>query len=171
MPTVSLFQGSGSSKWSWSYTPSLKKNLTNWILFSLSQRNETYEEIIEFYVSLCGDVLFEVLKFGDRRPITKLERVGRRFYYLIERCFSVTPFLRLDLKLEPEFVFIIFFFQHKQMFTILIIITIGVHVTSPFWNVLPDAFDNSFHFLVEMQELSASEFSLFSFILLYPEWV
>ena len=39
---------------------------------------------------------------------------------------------------------------------------IGVHVTLRFWDVLPDAFDNSSHFLMEMQEFS--KFSLLFYL-------
>ena len=60
---------------------------------------------IEFYLRLCFDVLFEVFRFGCRRKLTKLERVGLRFHWLIEKYFPDVPFLRLDLELNPRFVY------------------------------------------------------------------
>ena len=55
---------------------------------------------------LCFDVLLEVLHPGDRRPLTKLERVGRRFHWTIEKYFPDVPFLRLNLELNPlEYLF------------------------------------------------------------------
>ena len=57
--------------------------------------------MIEFYLKLCFDVLFDVLQFGDRRRLTKLEGVGRRVHHLVERWFGEMPFLRLDIRLEP----------------------------------------------------------------------
>ena len=54
----------------------------------------------EFIVRLYHDVFLEALLFGDRRRITKLERVGRRFHLYIENFFEEKPFLRLGLKIE-----------------------------------------------------------------------
>ena len=65
-----------------------------------------YEEdgvVIEFYLTLCFDVIFEVLQFGNRRRLTKLERVGRRLHHLVEKWFGELPFLRLDIRLVPGF--------------------------------------------------------------------
>ena len=60
------------------------------------------------YVLTC---FFEVFRSGDRRgdrraPI-KLERVGRIFYWLVEKHFWMF-FLRQNLNLSPRFVFIFF---------------------------------------------------------------
>ena len=63
-------------------------------------RNEEEDSGFEFIVRLCIDVLLEVLIFGDRRRITKLERVGRRFHLSIENFFSERPFLRLGLRIN-----------------------------------------------------------------------
>ena len=72
---------------------------TNFLFFrALQQIND--EEALEFYLSLCCDVLFEVLRFGARRPLTKLEPVGRRFHWLIEKYFLDVPFLRHNLTLK-----------------------------------------------------------------------
>ena len=58
------------------------------------------------YVSLCFDVLLELLQFGERRGLAKLERIGRRFHQSVENFFAVMPFLRLDLQIRPRFLFI-----------------------------------------------------------------
>ena len=76
-----------------------------WFNFSSSFRQDDEEEAIEFYLRLCFDVLFEVFRFGCRRKLTKLERVGHRFHWIIEKYFPDVPFLRLDLELKPRFVF------------------------------------------------------------------
>ena len=60
-------------------------------------QNEKEDVGFEFIVRLCSDVLLEALVFGDRRRITKLERVGRRFHLNIENFFKERPFLRLSL--------------------------------------------------------------------------
>ena len=80
------------------------------------RKRETY------FVSLCRDVLLEVLCYGDRRWLTKLERVGRRFHWMAENFFSARPFLRIDLSLKLNYsrllIFIckkfIFYFHHIQ---------------------------------------------------------
>ena len=77
-----------------------------WFNFSSSFRQDDEEEAIEFYLRLCFDVLFEVFRFGCRRKLTKLERVGHRLHWLIEKYFPDAPFLRLDLELNPRFVFV-----------------------------------------------------------------
>ena len=82
----------------------LKKWNRNDFNFFSSFRRDDEEEAIEFYLRLCFDVLFEVFRFGCRRKLTKLERVGHRFHWLIEKYFPDGPFLRLDLELIPRFV-------------------------------------------------------------------
>ena len=69
----------------------------------------TDDNDVEFYVALCHDVLFEVLQRGNRRQLVKLQRIGRRFYRMIETYFGVKPFLRLNFRLEPGFCFIFFY--------------------------------------------------------------
>ena len=55
---------------------------------------------------MCFDILLEVLHPGDRRPLTEVERVGRRFHWTIEKYFPDVPFLRLNLELNPlEYLF------------------------------------------------------------------
>ena len=79
-----------------------KRTKLLFLLFSPQHRDEEDDgETVEFYVRICFDVLLEVLHPGDMRPLTKLERVGRRFHWTIEKFFPDFPFLRLDLELEP----------------------------------------------------------------------
>ena len=61
-------------------------------------QNEEEDGGFEFIVRLCSDVLLEALLFGDRRRLTKLERVDRRFHLIIENFFRDRPFLRLELR-------------------------------------------------------------------------
>ena len=61
---------------------------------------------IEFFVILCGDVLLEVLCWGDRRRLTKLERIGRRFHWSIVKFFDEMPFLRLNLQHKTWYLFV-----------------------------------------------------------------
>ena len=63
-------------------------------------QNYEQEDAFGFVVRLCHDVLLEVLIFGDRRRLTKLERVGRRFHLSTENFFSERPFLRLGLQIS-----------------------------------------------------------------------
>ena len=68
------------------------------------------EKEVQFFVILCHDVFLEILRWGNRRQHVKLERVGQRFHWNIERWFWNTPFLRLSLLLAPRFLFFIVFF-------------------------------------------------------------
>ena len=67
----------------------------------LQQCGAEQDKEIKFDLRLCFDVLFDLFQFGDRRRLTKLERVGRRFHHLVEKCFRDVPFLRLDIQLAP----------------------------------------------------------------------
>ena len=42
---------------------------------------------------ICIDALLEVLGYGDRRRLIKLERIGRRYHRLIENFFKEAPFI------------------------------------------------------------------------------
>ena len=55
---------------------------------------------LEFFVRLCQDVLLEILQFGSRVRITKLERLGRRLHRIIESFFKLMPFLRLRIEIN-----------------------------------------------------------------------
>ena len=61
------------------------------------------EDESEFNVRLCRDVLVELFLFGNRRRLTKLERVGYRFHRVIENFFKQKPFIRLDLRINPRY--------------------------------------------------------------------
>ena len=54
----------------------------------------------KYSVFLCTDVFLEVLRFGDRLRLTKLERIGRRFHWNVVNFFREMPFLRLNLELK-----------------------------------------------------------------------
>ena len=77
--------------------------------FSSLRPNNDEEEAIEFYLRICSDVLFEVFRFGSRRKLAKLERIGRRFHWLVEKWFLDVPFLRLNLELRPPSGYLFFF--------------------------------------------------------------
>ena len=81
-----------------------------YIFLSLLQQND--DEQVEFYLHLCSDVILETLQFGDRHPLVKMERIGRRFHWMIEQFFLYVPFRRLDLKLVPAAGYL-FFFPHS----------------------------------------------------------
>ena len=66
-------------------------------------QNEEEDGELEFIVRLCHDVFLEVLIFGERRRLTKLERVGRQFHLTTEHFFRERPFLRLGLKIDAYF--------------------------------------------------------------------
>ena len=71
------------------------------IIFSPPHKNEK-DELAEFYLNLCFDVLLEVLRFGDRYRLAKLERTGLRLQQIIEDYFSEKPFLSLNLEIVPR---------------------------------------------------------------------
>ena len=63
---------------------------------------------IHFVVRLCSDALWEVIYWGDRRKLTSLEKLGKRFHLLIDGWFEEVPFLRLDLRIRPlRYIFVI----------------------------------------------------------------
>ena len=68
-------------------------------------RHQNGDELIKlaFFVRLCGDVVKEVLHFGERCRLTKIERVGYRFHWIVENFFSEAPFLQLNLDLVPRY--------------------------------------------------------------------
>ena len=69
----------------------------------------------ELFVVLCHDILLEVLQHGSRRQLVKLQGIGRRFHKMIETYFRERPFLRLNFRLAPGFVFsILFSIQNAQ---------------------------------------------------------
>lgn len=62
------------------------------------------EDDLEFIVSLCCDVLVEALSSGNRRRLTALERIGRRFHRIIENFFKQRPFLCFSLEVDQRFI-------------------------------------------------------------------
>ena len=66
-------------------------------------QNEEEDGELEFIVRFCRDVFLETLLFGDRRRLTKLERVDRRFHLTTEYFFKDRPFLRLGLEIYSYF--------------------------------------------------------------------
>ena len=52
---------------------------------------------VRFFVRLCSDALLEVLGWGNRRQLTALEELGKRFHWLIDRHFEGAPFFLCDL--------------------------------------------------------------------------
>ena len=80
----------------------MQGDLGNFYIYSILKPNEEEDDgAINVYLTLCIDVLLEVLRFGDRRRLTKLECVGRRFHHFVEKFFVEMPFLRLDILLTP----------------------------------------------------------------------
>ena len=63
---------------------------------------------LEFIACLCHYVLLKTLLYGNRRRITKLERVGRRLHRIIENFFKQIPFLRLSIEVDPPYFLNIF---------------------------------------------------------------
>ena len=63
---------------------------------------------IQFVVRLCSDAFLEVIYWGDRRQLTSLEMLGKRFHLLINGWFEEAPFLRLDLRIAAlKYIFVI----------------------------------------------------------------
>lgn len=75
--------------------------------YSLDE-DEDVDEKVKFFVRLCGDVFVEVLSYGERRRLMKLERVGRRFHRCIDGFFAKTPIIRQNLILITDFWFVYF---------------------------------------------------------------
>ena len=59
----------------------------------------------EYFISICNDVLVEVLSFGSRLRLGKLECVGRRFNWTVENFFAECPSIRLSFDLTGYFIF------------------------------------------------------------------
>ena len=52
-----------------------------------------------FFISMCDDVLAEVLSSGNRKQLVILTKNGKRFSRLVDRFFVSAPFLRMDIDL------------------------------------------------------------------------
>ena len=59
----------------------------------------------EFFIAICNDVLVEILSFGSRFRLGKLECVGRRFNWTVENFLGERPSIRLDFNLIARFLF------------------------------------------------------------------
>ena len=57
----------------------------------------------QFFIAICNDVLVEVLSFGSRLRLCKLECVGRRFNWTVENFFGERPPIQLDFNLLARF--------------------------------------------------------------------
>ena len=71
----------------------------------------------EYFISICNDVLVEVLSFGNRLRLGKLECVGRRFNWTIENFLGERPSIRLGFDLTARF-FIFLYVIIQARFTI-----------------------------------------------------
>ena len=58
-----------------------------------------------FFISVCDDVLLEVLSSGDREQLFMLTKNGKRFSRLVDCFFVCAPFLRMDIDLLREYSF------------------------------------------------------------------
>ena len=59
---------------------------------------------IQFVVRLCNDIIFDVIRFGNRRQLNELERIGRDFQRFIDRNFGASPHLMLNfLQMNLQF--------------------------------------------------------------------
>lgn len=92
----------------------IQNNPSDWIKMT---QNVEGKDGFQFFLCLCHDVLFEALLFGDRRRLTKFERIGRYFHTMIENFFKQMPFLRLCLKIDPsnKDIFVITGLVHEQI--------------------------------------------------------
>ena len=82
-------------------------------------------ELEQFFVFLCADVLLDVLRFGSRRRLDQLERIGRRFHRIVENFFCKAPFIQLDLELKsffysPEIRFLFIILRTNNKKTVLV---------------------------------------------------
>ena len=53
-----------------------------------------------FSFRLCADVLLEVLRRGNRLQVAKLEAIGCRFHYLINRYMDQSPYHLINLDIS-----------------------------------------------------------------------
>ena len=89
----------------------------------------SYQKKEKFFVILCGDVLLEVLQFGNRRQLVKLERVGRRLHWIVDDCFGCRPFLRLRLNLMPRsYSLLLMHLEQQRLFLFFILVGKWKHI-------------------------------------------
>ena len=77
------------------------------------RQNREKDDDLNFVVRICNDVLLVALSLGDRRGLTKLELVGRRFHRIIENFLQQRPFLRFCTEINP--LYQIYFSLKKRM--------------------------------------------------------
>ena len=58
---------------------------------------------LHFPVHLCSDVLTELLRFGKRCQLVRIEPIGRRFQRIIEFHLRKAPFLLLNMLLTIRY--------------------------------------------------------------------
>ena len=56
-----------------------------------------------------------MLRWGNRYQLVVLEKNGRHFHWLIDRYFKEAPFLRLNLKLLPRYLYFTFPILNSEM--------------------------------------------------------
>ena len=74
----------------------------------IKRKKAERKRLVEFLIRLCHDVLFDVLRCGNRYQLADLEKNGRRFHWFIDRYFKAAPFLRLNLELVPQYLLFTF---------------------------------------------------------------
>ena len=55
---------------------------------------------VTFFISMCDDVLLEVLSSGNRKQLFMLTKNGKRFSRLVDGFFMSAPFLRMNVFLS-----------------------------------------------------------------------
>ena len=103
-----------------------KSNLSGQISPTETERNlakffvNELLKLEKFFVKICTDVLIQILCYGDRGRLSKLERVGRRFHLIVTNRFGQKPFFRLSLDLNRRFWFITFIIITRDFIKIVI---------------------------------------------------
>ena len=60
-------------------------------------------KLVKYFISICNDVLVEVLSFGSRLRLGKLELVGRHFKLTVENFLGERPSIQLGFNLIARF--------------------------------------------------------------------
>ena len=63
-----------------------------------TKRMRKWSKNVDFTMRVCEDVLIDIISFGDRRQIAKIEDIGTRFQRCIERNRPERPFILFDLE-------------------------------------------------------------------------
>lgn len=59
---------------------------------------------LEFFVQLCNDVLYDLLRFGNRCDLATIESIGQRYHHAIKFGLRKAPFLLLKMQLNIGYV-------------------------------------------------------------------